>query len=314
MLYIGIDLGGTNIAAGLVDEDGQILHKCSIPTGVERGAEAIVNDMARLCLRLIDETHHTVADIKAIGVGVPGICHPTNGVVEFCTNLFWHKVPLREIMNRTIDLPVYIGNDATVAGLAESVAGISKGVENSVFITLGTGVGGGIVINHKVYSGTHGIGSELGHMIIVTDGEPCTCGSRGCWERYASATALRRMGVEAAAAHPESILNASCGGDLNKLTARGIVDSAKKGDSAAMEVFNKYVHYIAVGIVTIINAFDPEVIAIGGGVSAAGEFLLDAIRKDVSTMIFCKEVDCARIELAILGNDAGIIGAAMLGK
>lgn len=314
MFYIGVDLGGTNIAAGLVDEEGHILHKCSVPTGVERGAEAVISDMAALCQRIMDETGHTASEIKAIGVGVPGICHPSNGVVEFCTNLFWHKVPLREIMNRTLDIPVFIGNDATVAGLAESVAGVSKGVENSVFLTLGTGVGGGIVINHKVYSGTHGIGSELGHMIIVADGEPCTCGNHGCWERYTSATALRRMGREAAEQHPESALMTACKGNMDDISAKMVMDEAKAGDPAALEAFKKYVHYLSVGIVSIINILDPEVIAIGGGVSAAGEFLRDAVRAEVDTMIFCKEVPYARIEIAVLGNDAGIIGAAMLGK
>ncbi len=314
MLYIGVDLGGTNIAAGLVDEEGHILHKCSVPTGVERGAEAVIADMAALCQRIIDETGNKASDIKAIGVGVPGICHPSNGVVEFCTNLFWHQVPLREIMNRTLDIPVYIGNDATVAGLAESVAGVSKGVANSVFLTLGTGVGGGIVVDHKVYSGTHGIGSELGHMVIVADGEPCTCGNHGCWERYTSATAMIRMGREAAAKYPDSAILTACGGNLDKLTAKMVMDAAKAGDSAGVEVFKKYVHYLAVGIVSIINILDPEVIAIGGGVSAAGEFLRDAVRAEVDTMIFCKEVPYARIEIAVLGNDAGIIGAAMLGK
>lgn len=314
MLYIGVDLGGTNIAAGLVDEEGKILYKISCPTGVERGAEAVIGDIAKLSQRVIDETGHKTSDIKAIGVGVPGICHPDNGVVEFCTNLFWHSVPLREIMNRTLDVPVFIGNDATVAGLAESVAGVSKGVKNSVFITLGTGVGGGIVIDNKVYAGTHGIGSELGHMIIVADGEPCTCGNYGCWERYTSATAMIRMGREAVKNHPDSAILAACGGEPEKITAKHVMDAAKAGDPAGKEVFDKYVHYLAVGIISIINVLDPEVIALGGGVSAAGEFLRDAVRADVDKMVFCKEVPYARIELAVLGNDAGIIGAAMLGK
>lgn len=314
MLYIGVDLGGTNIAVGLVDDEGRILHKCSSPTGVERGAEAVIADMAKLCWRLLEETGHAISDIKAIGVGVPGICHPSNGIVEFCTNLYWHKVPLRELMNKSINLPVYIGNDATVAGLAESVAGVSRGVANSVFITLGTGVGGGIVINGQVYSGTHGIGSELGHMIIAADGIECTCGNRGCWERYTSATALIRMGRETMAEYPDSAIAVACGGDPDKLTARHVMDAAKAGDEVALEVFHKYVHYLAVGIVSIINVLDPEVIALGGGVSAAGPFLRDAVREEVAKNVFCKEVPYARIELAVLGNDAGIIGAAMLGR
>ena len=172
----------------------------------------------------------------------------------------------------------------------------------------------GIVVDHKVYSGTHGIGSELGHMVIVADGEPCTCGNHGCWERYTSATAMIRMGREAAAKYPDSAILTACGGDMDKLTAKMVMDAAKAGDPAGVEVFKKYVHYLAVGIVSIINILDPEVIAIGGGVSAAGEFLRDAVRAEVDTMIFCKEVPYARIEIAVLGNDAGIIGAAMLGK
>lgn len=314
MFYIGVDLGGTNIAVGLVDEEGKILHKCSAPTGVERGPEAVIEDMTKLCKRLIAETGHAVSEIKSIGVGVPGICHPTNGVVEFCTNLYWHNVPLCDIMHRYIAVPVFIGNDATVAGFAESMVGVSRGVANSVFITLGTGVGGGIVIDNKVYSGTHGIGSELGHMIIREGGVECTCGNRGCWERYTSATAMIRMGREAMESHPDSLMFRECGGEPEKLNAKNVMDAAKANDPAAMEVFKKYVHYLAVGIITIINALDPEVIALGGGVSAAGPFLRDAVRAEVDAMVFCKEVPYARIELAVLGNDAGIIGAALLGK
>ena len=313
MLYIGVDLGGTNIAAGLVDESGKILHKCSRPTGVERGPEAVIDDIGKACLQLLDEANCSLDEIKSIGVGVPGITHPTSGVVEFCTNLYWHKVPFADILHRTIDKPVFLGNDATVAGLAESVAGVTKGIANSVFITLGTGIGAGFIIDHKVYSGTHGTGSELGHTVIVADGELCTCGNRGCWERYASATAIIRMGRQAAEKHPETLMLKKCGGDMDKFNARTVFDAAKEGDAAALEVFHKYVHYLAIGIVNIVNNVDPEVVALGGGVAGAGAFLLDAVRTEVDNLIFCKEVEHCRIELARLGNDAGIIGAAMLG-
>ena len=178
---------------------------------------------------------------------------------------------------------------------------------------------GGVILNYLAGDWTLGVllgglGSELGHMVIVADGEPCTCGNHGCWERYTSATAMIRMGREAAAKYPDSAILTACGGNLDKLTAKMVMDAAKAGDPAGVEVFKKYVHYLAVGIVSIINILDPEVIAIGGGVSAAGEFLRDAVRAEVDTMIFCKEVPYARIEIAVLGNDAGIIGAAMLGK
>ena len=314
MLYVGIDLGGTSVKAGLVDENGKIIAKASCPTLVERGAKPVVTDMANLSLEVIRQGGATLDDVKAIGIGLPGIQDPRTGIIPFCTNLYWHEVPVVEWMREIIDKPVFVDNDATVAGLAESVAGVSAGVKDSVFLTLGTGVGGGIVLGGKVYSGAHGVGSELGHMITVIDGELCTCGNRGCWERYASATAMIRMGREAAKAHPESLIAASVGGDLEKITARTVTDAAKAGDPTALEVFDRYVYHLCVGIVNIINFLDPEVIVLGGGVSNAGAFLLDRVRAKLPSMVFYKTMPYARIELATLGNDAGIIGAAMLGK
>ena len=313
MVYIGVDLGGTNIAVGLVDEEGKILHKDSVPTLLERGPEPVIKDMAHLSLKVIKDAGYTLDDVKAIGVGVPGLADKT-GVVIFCTNLRWHMVPLREIMQSIIDKPVYIDNDATVAGLAESVAGVSKGVANSVFLTLGTGVGGGIVIDHKIYSGSHGVGSELGHMTVQCEGRRCTCGSIGCWEQYSSATALIRQGREAVEKNPDSLIVKMVNGDLDKIEARTVIDAARQGDKVACEVYDKYIYYLAIGIVAIINAFDPEVIALGGGVSKAGDFLLEPLRKKVAEYVFYKDLPYARIEIATLGNDAGIIGAAMLGK
>ena len=314
MVYVGIDLGGTSIKAGLVDEQGKILCKATCPTLVERGARPVVDDMAKLSLEVIEKGGYTLDDVKAIGIGLPGIQDPRTGIVPFCTNLYWHEVPVIEWMQETIKKPIYIGNDATVAGLAESVAGVSAGIENSVFLTLGTGVGGGIVLGGRVYSGTNGVGSELGHMITVIDGELCTCGNRGCWERYASATALIRMGREAAEKHPESLIAASVNGRLDDIDAKVVIDAAKAGDDAASEVFERYVHYLCAGLVNIINFIDPEVIVLGGGVSHAGQFLLDAVNRRLPSMVFYKTMPYARVALATLGNDAGIIGAAMLGR
>ncbi len=314
MVYVGIDLGGTNIKAGLVDEQGKILCKATCPTLVERGARPVVDDMAKLSLEVIEKGGYTLDDVKAIGIGLPGIQDPRTGIVPFCTNLYWHEVPVIEWMQETIKKPIYIGNDATVAGLAESVAGVSAGIENSVFLTLGTGVGGGIVLGGRVYSGTNGVGSELGHMITVIDGELCTCGNRGCWERYASATALIRMGREAAEKHPESLIAASVNGRLDDIDAKVVIDAAKAGDDAASEVFERYVYYLCAGLVNIINFIDPEVIVLGGGVSHAGQFLLDAVNRRLPSMVFYKTMPYARVALATLGNDAGIIGAAMLGR
>lgn len=314
MVYIGIDLGGTSIKAGVVDENGKIIAKASLPTLVERGAEAVVKDMSKLCFMALEKAGFTMDDVKSIGIGLPGIQDPRTGIVPFCTNLHWHQVPVIEWMSRDINKPIFIDNDATVAGLAESVAGVSASCKNSVFITLGTGVGGGIVLNGKVYAGSHGVGSELGHMITVIDGEQCTCGNKGCWERYASATALIRMGREACEKHPECAISTYVDGKLDDITAKHVIDAAKAGDEFAKEVFDKYVYYLCAGLVGIINFIDPEMIVLGGGVSHAGEFLLDAVRAKLPEMVFYKTMPYTKIELATLGNDAGIIGAAMLGK
>lgn len=313
-MYIGVDLGGTNIAVGLVDEDGNILHKGETPTGVGRPYQDILKDMAMLIIRVTEEAGYKKEDIKSIGIGSPGYADKKTGKIIFANNLFWRNVPVRDELQKYINVPVYIDNDATVAGLAEAVAGACQGVENSITITLGTGVGAGIIINGKPYSGSHGVGSELGHMIVEVDGIECTCGNRGCWERYASATALIQNGKEAAKKNPDSLINKMVDGDLDKITAKTVIDAAKAGDATAMEIFEKYIHYIAMGIITIINSFDPSIIAIGGGVAKAGDFLLNAIKEEVEKHIFYKDVDHAKICLAQLGNDAGIVGAAMLGK
>lgn len=314
MVYIGLDVGGTTFKAGVVTEDGRILHKDAMPTGIERPYQEIIADMAALCKKVAADAGFSMDEVKAIGVGVPGLFDNRTGRIPFCTNLGWHDIPFVEEMKKHLSMPVIGDNDATVAGLAESIAGVSAGIRDCVFLTLGTGVGGGIIIDGKPYSGAHGCGSEIGHMMIKMDGELCTCGNYGCFERYASATAIIREARKAIAQHPESSMLAACGGDLEKLNAKIVIDAAKAGDETAKTVFDGYVQGLAVGIINIINMLDPEVIVLGGGVSAAGEFLLNAVREAVKPMVFFKTMPYARIELAQLGNDAGIIGAAMLGR
>jgi len=314
-MYIGVDIGGTNIAVGLVDKEGKIIHKGEVPTGVGRPFEEIMKDIADLIKRVIEESDYKEEDVKAIGIGSPGLPDDEKGTIVFANNLHWHNVPVRAELEKYFDLPIRIENDGNTAGLAEAVAGACKGVENSITLTLGTGIGAGIVINGKPYSGTHSIGAELGHMIVQVDnGIPCTCGNSGCWERYASATALIREGKKAAQDNPDSLIYKSVDGDLDKITAKTVIDAAKEGDATALELFDKYVYYLAMGIITIINSFDPAIIAIGGGVAKAGDFLMDALKKKVAEHIFYKDVPYAQITRAVLGNDAGIIGAAMLGR
>ena len=314
MVYIGIDVGGTGVQVGVVNEQGEIIAKDSFPTGVGRPYQEMIRDMADCTRSAVAKAGLTIDDVKAVGVGIPGIGDNKTGHVIFCTNLGWRDVPLCAEYQQYIDKPVYIDNDATVAGLAESVAGVSANTDSSVFLTLGTGVGGGIVIHGKVWNGFHGVGSEIGHMILKVGGEPCTCGNHGCVERYCSATAIIRMAKEAVAQHPESAILTAVNGDANAINAKVVFDAAKAGDEVALVVFREYVSYLSQAISSIMQFLDPEVVVLGGGVSKAGAFLLDAVRAEVPKYLLFKTMPHARIELAKLGPDAGIIGAAMLGK
>ena len=314
MIYIGVDLGGTGIKVGAVSEKGEVLAKASAPTHHERPYQAVIADIAALCEGVTAQAGKTLADVAAIGAGVPGVCDPRTGLIPVCVNLGWHDVPFVAELQKHIDLPVYVDNDATVAGYAESIAGVSAGTDLSVFITLGTGVGGGIVMGGRPFSGAHGVGSEIGHMILSMGGEPCTCGNRGCFERYASATAIIREARKAVKQNPHSAMMRRCNGDPERINAKTVFDCAKEGDETALGVFNWYVNGLSHGIVSIINMLDPEIIVLGGGVSLAGDFLLDAVREKVSTLLLYKSMPFARIELARLSADAGIIGAAMLGR
>jgi len=315
MYYIGIDLGGTNIAVGLVDEEGKIIHKDSVPTLNEREYPEIIKDMAMLSLKVIEDSGVSLKDVKSIGIGSPGTPNSEEGILVYANNLKFRNVPMRAEMQKYVDLPVYLDNDANVAALAESVAGACKGAKHSVTITLGTGVGTGVVIDGKVYSGFNNAAAEMGHMVIVVDGEQCTCGRKGCWEAYASATALIRQTKKAAVANPDSLINKLVDGDLSKINAKVPFDAARQGDRVGLQIVEEYMKYLAEGLANVINIFQPEIIAIGGGISKEGEYLLAPLRKLVSERIYTLEgVPQTRIVAAQLGNDAGIVGAAMLGK
>jgi len=315
MYYIGIDLGGTNIAVGLVDEEGKIVHKDSVPTLNEREYPEIIKDMAMLSLKVIEDAGVSLKDVKSIGIGSPGTPNTEKGILVYANNLKFRNVPMRDEMQKYIDLPVYLDNDANVAALAESVAGACKGARHSVTVTLGTGVGSGVVIDGKVYNGFNNAAAEMGHMVIVVDGEQCTCGRKGCWEAYASATALIRQTKKAAVANPDSLINKLVEGDLSRINAKVPFDAARQGDRIGLQIVEEYIKYLAEGLANLVNIFQPEIIAIGGGISKEGEYLLAPLRKLVSEKVYTVEgVPQTRIVAAQLGNDAGIVGAAMLGK
>lgn len=311
MISIGIDLGGTNIAVGVVDESGRIIGRASRPTDAQRPYEQIVCDMAQTVRDALANAGRSMDEAAFIGCGVPGLYDEDTGRVLFCTNLGWKDVPLRAEMAKYFGTRFLCDNDATVAALAEAKAGRSAGVDSSVLLTLGTGIGAGVVLGGKIFSGAHGVAGEFGHFMYCAGGEPCSCGKRGCFERYASATALIRIGCEAALRHRESAL---AGIAPSKMSARAVVDAARAGDAAAVEAFDEYTTHLANGIVAVIDFLDPEMILLGGGVSAAGEFLLKPVREKVERCKFYVSRPHGSIELAALGNDAGIIGAAMLGR
>ncbi|MBO4604007.1 MAG: ROK family protein [Clostridiales bacterium] len=312
--YVGIDLGGTNIKAGVVDEKGELLNKLSIKTHAERSMEEIIYDMGKLAVDVIKDCGKEISDIEAIGIGSPGTPDNEEGLLVYSANLPFNMAPMRKLIRDVIDLPVYIDNDANCAAMAEAVAGAAKGTKDSVTITLGTGVGAGVIINGRIYSGFNQAGSEFGHTVLVSGGIQCKCGRRGCFEQYASASALARMAQEAADSNPDSILKdliAKEGGPNAKLA----FDAMKAGDKVAAELVDRYTDYLADGLANVINTFMPEVLVVGGGVCNEGDPLLIPMReKTMSRPYFGPGVKKTEIRLAEMGNDAGIVGAAMMGK
>ena len=310
MLYLGVDLGGTNIKVALVDENGEILQEASTPTNLPRPAEAVCDDIAALCNQLAEGKQ-----VAGIGVGCPGTVD--GSMVLYSNNLDWHDFAMGDYLTAKTGLSVKLGNDANVAALGEAVAGCAKGAQSAVVVTLGTGVGSGVVLDGKMLTGYTGAASELGHMVIqdVPGAPRCTCGRPGCFESLASATALIRMTKEARRAHPESALNTLAPAE-DDVTGRTAFDAAAQGDAAGREVVDTYTHYLAVGIANIINIFFPEVIGLSGGVANQGENLLVPLRAAVEPMVFGSAFakKKTRITTCTLGYRAGVIGAALLAK
>jgi glucokinase len=315
-MYIGVDLGGTKIKIGMVNEGGKIVSSGIIDTDPSHDDKIIMRDMTAEIDRLIKQEGLQVKDIKSIGIGVPGLVDYEKGNIIYCTNLSWYNIEAVSYLKEHFNIPVYIENDATVAAYAESLFGSTKGARDSVFLTIGTGIGGGIIINRQVIRGAHGAGSEIGHMVIGENFYDCNCGRNGCFETLASATAmikyaLRKMNTD----YPDSSLKKIFIENGN-LEAKNIFDQAVLGDALAVETVNRTAKYMAIGITNIYNMLDPEIIAIGGGVSKAGDSFFDLIRNNVNkmTLVDSDSIEYGKIVRAELGNDAGIIGAAFLSK
>lgn len=315
MYTIGVDLGGTNIAAAIVDDQGKILKKGSVPTLADRSYEPIIKDMAMLCKDLISEMGITEDDIISVGIGSPGIANSETGIIEYSNNIHFKDTPIAEEFKKYLNKPVYVANDANVAAYGEYISGAGAVYKDLVAITLGTGVGGGVILNGVMLEGSFFAGAELGHTVIVAGGEGCSCGRKGCWESYSSATALIREAKKAAINNPDSMLNELIDGDLNNMNAKVPFDAAQAGDVVAQEVIDTYIHYLAIGLVNIICIFQPEVIVLGGGVSAQKDNLIKPlVEKMIDEIYGGRENFKTEVKVAELGNDAGIIGAAMLYK
>ena len=315
MYKLGIDLGGTNIVAGVVDKKYKIVAKASCKTAVPRPESEICDSMAEVAKKAVEKAKLTMDDIESVGIGVPGAVNPKTGVIEYSANLFFHNWEVVEMMEERLGKKVHIENDANAAALGEYLAGSAKGARNAVAITLGTGVGGGIIIDGKIYSGSNFAGAELGHMVIVKDGKECACGRRGCWETYASATGLINLTKQKILSEKLefSYMLKLCDGDINKVNGRTAFDAMRDGDPTAKSVVEEYISYLSCGLVNIINIFQPDVLCIGGGISNEGENLLAPVRSYVERERYTKHNDKQTVICkCTLGNDACIIGAAYL--
>ena len=312
MVRIGIDVGGTGIQFGAIDENMNILAEKSIPTTTSVSFSEQVARIADAVVATASAAGFSADQIDRIGVGIPGISDPVTGDIVKCPNMGWFHVPFRQEFMKHLSVPLYIENDANVAALAESAAGVSAGTSSSVFITIGTGIGSGIILNGRIWNGFHGIGGELGHVIFGLNGVPCTCGNHGCLERYCSATALIRMGREAVALQPDSLILRSVGNDLTRIEARTVIDAARENDPVAVEVYGRWISQLAQAIAGIVNLLDPEVIVLGGGVSKSGDFVLNPLRSEFRKYVLYSDQPLPDLRIAVLGSKAGIIGASML--
>ncbi len=313
-MYIGVDIGGTKIALGIVDENANILYRKLISTKKEKKPIQIIKEIAELITNSIEVYVKDNKEVKAVGIGIPGFINKKTGNIIQCVNLDWYDIPLRDILEREINIPVFIDNDASLAALAEYQVGAMKDTYSGIMLTLGTGIGGGIIIDGNIYNGFHGLASEIGHMVIGNNFYDCNCGKNGCFETFASATALKEYTKKLLQEKNTSLVNEMINGNINNLNGQIIFEAALKGDTVANKSIDRLVKYLGVGIVNLINIIDPEIFVIGGGLSKSGPFLLDKIKTEVKENKLIKTISAGDIVFAKLGNEAGIIGAAIFCK
>ena len=303
---VGIDVGGTKINALRVARDGEILDRKDARTPAD-DPEATLATMIDLADAMRTD------DVLAVGVGAAGLVDVRDGVLRFAPNLAWRELPIAARMRRTLGLPVQVDNDANVAAYAEYRFGAGRGYRHLLLVTVGTGIGGGIVDNGRLFRGAHGFASEIGHIIVDPDGPRCGCGNRGCWEQVAAGRAIGRLGREVARRHPGSILAGTAGGDADRITGADVTEAARGGDVPARAVLAEVGRRLGEGIAGLVNVLDPQIVVVGGGAIRAGDLLLEpareAYRRSVEGFDHRPAVP---IVAAMLGNDAGAVGAASL--
>lgn len=311
--YIGCDLGGTNLRAGIVDvQTGEISRLKTVPTLAREGHNAVMERIAQLIEEIILENGYTKNEIGGIGIGVPGLLDLDRGLVLFLPNLpgTWPNVPLVETIQMKTDLPVSILNDVRAITFGEWKFGAGQGVSTMACFAIGTGVGGGLVINDQLHLGISGAAAELGHQIIDFNGPLCGCGSRGCLETFASGPAIAAMGMKAVAQGLTTRLSSMVDYDLNRITPKVIAQAALEGDEVAQEIYQDTGFYLGIGISNILTTLNPKKVVLAGGVAQAGELLLAPIRKTIRERVKLMPVDQVEVLTAQLGNNAGAIGVA----
>lgn len=312
MYYIGVDVGGMSIKGGLVTPDGKIVARYTVPTQVYDKNYSISEDIRKAIEGTIKEAGISVSEVKAIGIGQPGAVDSVRGVIRYSNNIALENVPVVEELHRYFDMPIMINNDANCAALGEQVFGAGKGYNDVIFVTLGTGVGGGFILNGKLYEGRECAGAEPGHMVIVCGGEQCNCGRRGCWEAYASVSALIRQTKAAMQNNPTSLMHEEAQKE-GKVSGKTAFIAAKRGDAVAQQVVDTYIKYVGEGLINLANIFRPDVILIGGAISKEGERLTVPLQKMMDEQSFgAKFNPRVEVKIASLQNDAGILGAASL--
>jgi glucokinase len=312
---LGIDIGGTNLVVGSVSEDGtRIVATASEPTHAEAGATDVLERLVRLAERAIAATRKEIAgaEILGVGVGAPGPLDTKRGIVLLTPNLGWVNMPLRQLIHDRLGLPAALDNDANCAVLGEWWVGAARGARHAIGITIGTGIGGGLIVDGRLYHGASDVAGEIGHTTIDTEARRCKCGNYGCLEAYASGPNIALRAVEEMEAGAESRLRALVGGDLRKVTAQTVYQAAADGDELALEVVNDTAKFLGVGIGNLLNVFNPEVVVVCGGVTLAGDHLFEPLRREVARRAFKPAVNACRIVPGELAGTAGVYGAAKI--